>query len=236
MMAFIKMEKPKKNQDPWPAITFLSYKALWRDSVVLFRATDAKFDKKRPKILNWLSDLVKEGHLTKTKTLYLNAFGINTDRAIINFWKFEQMPLPLEYLSNNQNIIDLRESLQWSEYIGDSINKAFYQLASELKPSKSKNEDIRDLAESFSTLNYYWAILEIGFYEFFVKLPEDRDKAMEKWWNEIYKSACTSFDLAAESLDGSVRTLKAVTKARNGLYKDLKRKNPIKKEVNNNVE
>ena len=51
MLAFRKVLKPSKGQDPYPPLAFQQEKALWRDSLSLFKATDDS--KTKPKIISW---------------------------------------------------------------------------------------------------------------------------------------------------------------------------------------
>ena len=74
MLAFRKILKPGKGQDPWPPVAFQEDKALWRNSVNLFQSVEE--ERARLKILGWVSDLVEEDKLPRQACIQPGADGI----------------------------------------------------------------------------------------------------------------------------------------------------------------
>jgi len=200
-------------------VRFQMDRSLWRDSYALF-SQDINIGRS-PHTVIQLHNIQSRYPKLNNLGYRLEVIGLCTKpgQDKVHFWRYEKYPLSFEYLNESALVGDLSISLKWAEDTGYFIGKS-----------------LSIIQNSIPTVSHYWAMLETAFYEFFVKLPEDRDKAKERWWKEIFKSAWRAFDLATESLDGSARTLKAVTKAREELSKALGRINPIKKEVNKNDE
>ena len=199
MLSFRKVTKPNKGQDPWPALAFHKDRAIWRNSLSLFQSVAETSTK--PKILNWLYELSDAGKISWNTTYNLTLSGLVSDRASISLWRHERLPLPLEYLAEeNDNLIGtLKDSLSLAEDVGKLLGSGLIEielsnkhgkkanqrvpsplhlLASNiLKPQQPENADkdvIKSLIDSLSPARPYWAQLGILFNELLVKLPEDK--------------------------------------------------------------
>ena len=201
------------------SVRFQIDRSLWRDSYALF-SLDSNLGRS-PFTIIQLQNIKSNYPKLNNFNYHLEVIGLCTKpgQDKVHFWRYDKYPLQFVYLDMPVLVGDLSAGLKWAENAGYAIKKS-----------------LNKLQNNIPTVSHFWAMLETAFYEFFVKLPEDRDKAKERWWKEIFKSSWRAFDLATESLDGSARTLKAVTKAREELYKALGRINPIIKEVNTNAE
>jgi len=242
MLAYRKILKPGKGQDPWPPVAFQEDKALWRDSLNLFQSVEE--ERTRPKTLGWISDLVEEAVLPSQAVYKLSMMGLVTSRAKISLWRHERFPLPLQYLQDEYLIGKLKEALELAEDVGSLLGSGFIEveipdktgkwktirvpsplrkLASELLPKdqngKTDPDAAKNLAESLSPTRSYWAALGIAFNRFMMDLAEDESEeridTLRGWVKEIRNAAQDAFDETTRSLDRTGRTLRAVSKAEN---------------------
>ncbi len=233
MVAFGRVEKPAKGQAPWPPVTFQEKRALWRDSLSLFQSVEEK--QARPKTLDWLNDLVSEGVLARSQTLQMDMLGLSTDRAKVNFWRHEHLPLPLAYLDNDDLLSKLRVALDIAENAGKALWGSARFLCKLLslpnwdqlnererqQQERARKKDIKNMTDNLAPERAYWPRLEAPFKLLLVNLPQDKDdfgeygsRKLPKWATTVRCTAWQAFDGATRSLDTSARTLKAVTLAR----------------------
>lgn len=237
MLAFHKLEKPKKGQDPWPAIAIREDRAVWRDSLSLFQSIEE--ERARPKMLDWLSDLHAYGVVPQSATYDLSVMGLTTDRASISLWRHERLPLPLQYLRDENLVEKLREALELTERIGKNLNNSIWNQAKlSIAPdvdrlSDSQKKDVNNLTASLSPTRHYWAALGTYFSRLVVDLANDKSlngdygmTVLPQWAGEVRKAAGQAFHEATDSLDHTGRWLRAVTIAENQF--NLKLSNLIK--------
>jgi hypothetical protein len=127
MIAFIKNQKAKGDQEAWPPLRFQEGRALWRDSTALFQS--ANEERWRPETLQWLDDLSVDGHLERGLVLPVDVLGLRTDRAKVLFWRHERLPLPLEYLHNDALVTALKGALSAAERAAKALTTAVRKLA-----------------------------------------------------------------------------------------------------------
>lgn len=215
-----------------------SSKAVWRDSAALFGAQD---DGKRPEAMNMVARLRLRGPLRSLPEPSLHVLGLATNRAKINLWRHERMPLPLDYLDNEALLGNLQETLRLAEDVASSLSRALWRLAHDLLVPEASKEGgrapdknaVQSLVASFPSRRQYWAILEIPFYETFMLLPDDQDSAVAAWRDALRDTARGALWLTTGGLDGSPRSLRAAAAAERSLNYHLKRTlNSGRKEVN----
>jgi CRISPR system Cascade subunit CasA len=204
MLAFRKVLKPSNGQDPYPPLAFQQEKALWRDSLSLFKATENS--KTKPKIIVWLSYLAEEDKIPWSNTYHLAVMGLVTSKAKVSLWRHERLPLPLKYLEEkNENLLGkLRDALDVAENVGRLLSSGFVEieikdkkggrknisvpsplriLASNIlkpdKPEKADKDAVSSFINSLSPSRPYWANLGISFNELLIKLPADKTEENE---------------------------------------------------------
>jgi len=178
MQAFGKNAQAKPGQPAWYPVSFKEDRGLWRDSLALFQSVAES--QRRPKILDWVQQLVDGGILSAKHTLPLSISGLAADRAKALFWRQEQMPLPLAYLTDEDLLDHLREALQVAEDVGrlflpgftvevvagekQSTPRPFHLLGQALAaPSDARKpdpQDIRNIVEQLAPGRAYWSRLE----------------------------------------------------------------------------
>lgn len=197
MLAFRKVLKPGKGQDPWPPVAFQEDKASWRDSLSLFQSV--KEERTRPKTLNWLSNLVYANQIPSDSTHTISMMGLVTSKAKISLWRHERLPLPLQYLQDEYLIAALKDALELAEDVGKlfgsgfvgaemkdkngnrkaiKVRSPFRVLAEELllkdQNGKTDPDAAKNLVESLSPARPYWAALGMTFNKFMVDLAADK--------------------------------------------------------------
>ncbi len=237
MLAFRKVLKPSKGQEPYRPLAFQEEKALWRDSLSLFKATENS--KTKPKIIVWLGNLAGEGKIPWSTTYQLEVMGLVTSKAKVSLWRHERLPLPLEYLENEYLIGKLKDALDLAEErtgAAGVLNRATWNLARRIiapeadakKLNKNQKNEIEKLVDSLSPSRPYWAQLGISFNELVTRLPADKSAENEygktvlpRWAKEIRQAACDAFEQTTNSFDRSARMLKAITLAENEFHTQL---------------
>jgi len=196
MLTFL---KAKQGNDPWPPLKFQEEKTIWRDSLILFQSVEDK--NARPKILEWLNDLVEDNLLPAFAVYNMDVVGMISDQASILLWRHERLPLPLKYLEEkNENLLGkLRDALEVAESVGRLLGSGFVEieitdkkgkrkklsvpgplriLASIIlkpdEPEKADKDAVRSLVDSLSPSRPYWAQLGISFNELVTQLPGDK--------------------------------------------------------------
>jgi CRISPR system Cascade subunit CasA len=238
MIAFRKNAKATAEVEPWSALAFTEDKALWRDTLSLFQSVGN--ERVRPKTVEWLADLKAHGALPKGRTLQLSALGLSTDRARVDFWRHEDLPLPLEYLSNEELVSGLKDALDVAEETGRTLRDATWLLArltlipDESKvPGKEAKKDINGMCDDLAAGRPYWSRLETHFKRLLEDLPGDTSideygstRRLRGWAATIRRAAQEAFDIASAAVGESARALKARARAesvfRRRLYGILK--------------
>lgn len=219
MVAFRKVEKPGKGQDPWPAMTFQAERALWRDSGALFQSVENRYH--RPHNLEWLSTLSRKGAIDRAATIPLEVLGLSVDRAKVFFWRHEHLPLPVDYLNDRDLFGALRRALQAADDGAWALRQASFTLANYLaSPSadqkdgrKPRPEDLQPIQDGFGIERGYWPLLDGRFRDLLVALPgdiADEGAPLTTWRDVVRQAALDAFEDVAKSLTGSARDLKAV--------------------------
>lgn len=246
MAAFRKRKKPQPGEEPWSPVRFAEDRALWRDSLALLQSVGE--ERERPKMLTWLNDLSEKGVKDFPSTIPLDFLGISTDRARVEFWRHERLPLPLAYLHDDVLVGKLGDALGSAEKTEEALNDATREAAKHLtitadklgnpgqQSSRAEKNKIRDLAESLGSERAYWAQLEVLFKRVMVGLANDwqqapdddaKEKAAEShlrlWARELSGAARRAFGTACSGLDGSARGLQAVAIAERALDVGLRR-------------
>lgn len=228
-----------KSPDPHPAVGFRSDKTLWRDSLSIFQHSQED-NNRRPKSLDWLSQLRVEGVLDRT-SVPLDMLGMVTDQASVLLWRHERLPLPLAYLlperGNLRNA--LAAALRFAEEVGRALGDACRTLATHLLTPDADRRgarqpasgDITNLATSFDMGRAYWPQLETRFKDLLVALPGDAVEQQEvvrygqgelpRWGRDVVRAARIAFSCPSAGLDRSARSLKAVTLARSRLERAM---------------
>jgi len=211
-------------------VRFNEIKDLWRDSVALFQFGETD-QFKGPTTLHTLSAAELGDVLPRSAKYRLSVFGLCTDKAKVNFWRHETLPLPLAYLDYTELVEVLKLALKLAEEVGKALRAAVWATASDRLSGdsgmKSDKDRVSALVESFAPERMYWSRLELPYRELIVNLadaasPENRTVLIQSWFFDTLKpTALDAFEGTIGRLD-SARDLKAVTTGRRMLHGRLK--------------
>ncbi len=232
MVPFRRYLKATSADAPWPPLRFTEGRHFFRDSLALVQS--ASGDAAPPKSLDWLRDLMAEGHLEEAQVLPVDVLGFTVDRAKPLFWKHERLPLPLVLLNSEVLVEGLKEMLDASETGGNALRKAVF-FAAELLLGPTADQDngrkpdrgeAGRLADSMSPEASYWSLLEPAFHRHVLDLSRTKcdefDALLDRWVREVEGAAQRSFDEGLRSLDVSGRSLKAAARGRQTLERALR--------------
>ena len=237
MLAFHVNKDAKGTQDPTPVVSFQPEKALWRDSLTLMQS--ANNARQRPKMLDWLNDLCVSGALDRTRIVPLIAYGLGSNQAKIFFWRAEQLPLPLAYLSDDNLLMRVQVALAHADEIGRVLRDTVYILAKFVfvpnppsdkqqrdKLYRLRGDDIDALRATLAPGRQYWSELDAPFSRFLVAQAEEAaarptretetaiGPAFIAWGGAVRAAARADVDAMIGGLDSSARMMKAVVQAR----------------------
>ena len=225
--AYQKNPNARPDQDPWPATRYKQDRALWRDSVPLFRLTDE--DKRPPSALKWISQLANSGILDMQKPYRLIAYGQCPDQASILFWRLEHLPLPAQYLTDEDLVEALEIALKSTEEVARRLKWAMetlacyvlYPLKAKENLAKAQKSEVNHLVDHLRATEAYWSALEVPFLDFMRRLPDDPDTVLEDWNKRIQQGAHQAFNEATNDLDQSARVLRAIAEGQSHLAQSI---------------
>jgi CRISPR system Cascade subunit CasA len=226
------------------AISFSENRVFWRDSASLFGFDENWLGKARPPAtFAWLRGLIKEGLLEKHKRYRTLALGMSKKQAKVFFFRQEQFPMPLDYLTKPDLVIALDTALRHTGTIAFDLVQAARMMGMYLQipdADKKKWGDVNSNAKEVINAwvahsgmeQNYWASLDIPFQSFIGDLAQDEEKALSTWHAQLRKSALTAFEQAAECTGNDGRSFKAVVRGQGYLKYRLDEVLPLKeKEV-----
>lgn len=227
MVACTKTQRPNENQPLWTPVSFREGRAMWRDSLTLFRSVEES--ESRPKTIDWISDLVDRGILETTGVIHADVCGLSSHQAKAYFWRQKRLPLPLAYLKEEDLVEALAAALLLAEK-ADGILKAELRWMAEGLGAGKKDNLKESLPSQASRL--YWSRLEIHFKNLLVALPQDVSASggagqfglrqeLPNWAATVRITAEHAFDDASNTLGTSGRAIKAVTLAKDALTKGI---------------
>ena len=217
------------------ALRLKEARALWRDSAALFQLHNPGV--RPPRVFRWLAELVvDEGYLDESQTYHYLAFGIAIGKkaADVDFYRSEQMPLPLSYLKERALVDALRTALNMAEKARNQLWGATRTLATFLLSPEADTEgrhqpareDLDSLTQQWAVERRYWSRLELPFRRTMEALPQGVNKALVIWRKTLWRTAWEAFDQVADNLGHDPRTLKAVVRARGQLAAGLSKALP----------
>jgi CRISPR system Cascade subunit CasA len=228
MMAYARRDE----KDPFAQVRFNAFRELWRDSVPLFQVNEKHQKYERaPTCLDSLSAFELKDILPRSAKYRLSAFGLCTDKAKVNFWRHETIPLPLSYLDRPELVESLKRALSLAESLASEVLRpAAWATAAnwltvnpEMKPD---TERVRSIVDSFAPERLYWSRLERPFRELLIDLANDGadlNACVNRWyWDTLHPTVKDAFEQSVGRLDGA-RDLKAVNAGRGLLFARLKK-------------
>ncbi len=209
-------------------IGFSEKRVFWRDSASLFAFREDMVGKGRPPMtFKWLKELVDEKILSRRETYRTQALGMSKKQAKVFFFRQEQLPMPLEYLTNESLVEKLDTALGITGTVAFDLVQAarlmgMHQQVPQVEEKgwpkqwaglnvNAKNTINNWIAHTGMERNY-WANLDLPFQAFIVALAQDEEKALTEWHAQLRKSTRSAFEQAADNVGNDARSFKAVVK------------------------
>jgi CRISPR system Cascade subunit CasA len=228
MIAFSRRDK----KEAFQPVRFNEYRDLWRDSAALFQVSEPNQEYERaPTCMHSLAAADLKEILPRSSRVRVSVFGLCTDKAKVNFWRHESLPLPLAYLDRPELVEALKQALLLAESVA---SEALWSAASaavknwltanpDMKPDTDR---VRAVIDSFAPDRLYWSRLERPFRELVVVLAgdgADLTAGVNGWyWDTLHPAVENAFDESIGRIDGG-RDLKAVNAGRRQLFSRLKK-------------
>jgi CRISPR system Cascade subunit CasA len=206
------------DKDEFRPVRFNEFRDLWRDSAALFQVSEQhqKYDR-APTCLHTLAASELREILPRSARYRLSVFGLCTDKAKVNFWRHETLPLPLAYLDKPELVESLKQALRLAEEVAKAVRAAAWAAAANWLTAnpemKADTDRVRAVVDSFAPDRLYWSRLERPFRELLVSLAgegADLSACVNGWyWDTLQRSARSAFEQSIGRIDGG-RDLKAV--------------------------
>lgn len=218
-------------------------RAVWRDSTALLQIGPAS-QAYANSVVTHVAKLEDLGIVPPGTQYSLSVLGFCTQsgRATVHFWRHERIPLPSQYLQDENLVEYLAQALTCAERAGSAVAHAAGFIAQQTlkwseepsaRPDDPKRREKRGLGPSE---HLYWSRLETPFWQFITDLPaaRDGDEALGQWVLRTCRAARRALDDATAPLDSSARMLRAVARATQQLRAELaKVENPFKEVLKN---
>lgn len=214
-------------------LRFSEERALWRNSAALFQLRNPANARPPENFLAIASLAGDFGYLPTSSVLRFIALGMANDQAKIEFFRQEQMPLPLTYLGDESLVGSLADALSRTEQVFWGLGTAGKALALWIISPKAAGKSLKDVdriskdqaANLFSHWGadrVYWGALELPFLQLLVDLPVKGDYALAAWYAQVRQKAWDALDQAIEQAGDTPIALKSTVNARATLGGRLK--------------
>jgi CRISPR system Cascade subunit CasA len=239
MVAFrVRRSAKADDPSPWVPLTLDPDRSLWRNSLALYQSIPNATQ--RPRMTDWIADLQTQGYLPEEVAFAVDVFGMGTDRAKIDIWRHERLPMPTDLLVNENLTPLLMQALDAAEAAARQLQPGFDERPADavrkkttlpramqlfasamLAPAEGRNPDRGDITRLVDSLDLderYWARLEVPFRNFLISLPTQPTVAFATWLTTVEMVARSAFDEVMRNFDTSARALKAAALA-NGRFR-----------------
>ncbi|MDL1901996.1 type I-E CRISPR-associated protein Cse1/CasA [Anaerolineae bacterium CFX9] len=215
------IRKSKEGETSWSFLYFNKERALWRDYYSLL-PNDSTDGIRPPLVVLWLARL----NLGHDYPLRLQAVGMSSNQAKINFYRQEELPLPPELLDGSHQLV-VAEAINNADVTAEKLRSAVNILADNVlmrggsgKPDSSNRTN---LTKQWDSLSLYWAELEPHFWTFVTGLVAGNPAAEDQWSSALVRSARTALSQSEKMAGDSPWALKGGVAARWYLNTELKK-------------
>lgn len=215
------------------AMSFSENRVFWRDSASFFGFNASWLGKARPPAtFRWLRELVGEKLLEQHQLYRILGLGMSKKQAKVFFFRQEQIPMPLDYLTNELLVEKLDVALSKTGTIAFDLvqaarlmgmyrqlpkvdEKGWQKQWSSLNPNAKAA--INDWITHTGMEHNYWTGLDISFQTFVIKLAQDEEEALSYWHEHLHRAALDAFEQATAGIGSDSRSFKAIVHGQNYL-------------------
>lgn len=218
-MHHYRIEPERAGEQAFKVLRFSEGRALWRDSSALLDVHSQAVEP--PRALGWIGELVGEGILPRRR-LQLAAYGMCTEpgKAKVHFYRGESFEFDDELLQNRDLLRTLNEAISHAEDLRRKLWSVLSKLAEQVIAFTADHEDgrnpdpkdVQNLVRHWNAEGLYWNRLEVPFFRFLNRLPEDSEAALQEWHAALRSAAASAYRETAEGLGESQKALKAAAK------------------------
>ncbi|HNZ01974.1 MAG TPA: type I-E CRISPR-associated protein Cse1/CasA [Anaerolineaceae bacterium] len=206
-------------------LRFNEERALWRDSAALFRLHNPTTARPPENFYAVASLATDYGYLPSSSVLRFQALGMANDQAKIEFFRQEQLPLPLAYLQDDELIGSLTNCLAQAEQAYSGLGMAGKTLALAAISPKDMDKSWKDISRNtkdqaanlfrhWGADRLYWGALDIPFLQLLADLPASTEAAIGRWQNEVRQAAWDALDYAIAQMGEAPLVYKSTVNAR----------------------
>lgn len=186
-------------------------RALWRDSHALLQhGTDQAMP---PAVVRHVASAAQRRHVPRDRLFVLTLYGLSSDRAKLELWRHEELPLPSALLLDDDLVAAVGDMLSVAEGAAGALRQAVRRLAElQLAPQTARRPDKDEaarLSASYRVAERCWPRLEEPFRRAVVALQDDVDGVRCEWLKAVVRTARQSLEEILASLDASPRTMLA---------------------------
>lgn len=209
---------------------FSEGRALWRDSSALFDLNSQAVDP--PQALLWMRTLISAGILPRRR-LQLAAYGMCTEpgKQKVNFYRGESFEFDDRLLQEPDLVATLGTALQQAQELRRELWSTLTRLATQMIAFDANQEggrkpdpkDVQNLVSHWDAEGLYWNALELPFYRFLSRLPEDPAGALLTWQAAERSAVKAAYQQTATGLGASLKAFKAAAAAESWLLYGIKK-------------
>lgn len=194
-------------------------RSLWRDSHALLDLDNQQAEV--PRSLIWVRDLMING-IVPHRRLQLAAYGMCTEpgKQKVHFYRGERFEFDDRILNDRTLVSHLNTALIHAEAIRRELWNVMTQLATMFlsfsvdreNGRKPDAKDVQNLVNHWNAEGLYWSRLELPFYTFLNRLPDEPEAALKAWDAELIDAFRSAYRQTANGLGESLEAMKAVAK------------------------
>lgn len=191
---------------------FVAGRALWRDSFALIERqeeddADSVEVRPTPVIVSWLADAMHalEAEYGLPRLIpTLIATGLVNNKAKIDLWRMDRLPLPVSVLNEGPRRLRVRDAVAAAKDVRDALYRAGTTFAIEALSLGERSPDPNDVSRERASLKLderYWSRLDAQFQHFMIELAsaDDIEAPVEQWKDGLRNIARSAFTEATNS-------------------------------------
>jgi len=227
----------RQNKDKIFSLRFDLKKSLWRNAEILFNINKQNQGSRTAKNIDFINDNYYEKlDFNEFHKFKIEAFGLINDQAKIVTFKKETLPF-FPIISKQNKDYSISQFINICETQAKILSSALFILGKNIlyhsdeekdektNLSKEEKNNIYSFIDNLSTLNNYWADLELLFTTFLENLAteqinstEEMQEFMKHYAKQIYDTARNSFDKTTRNFTTNTKHFKAIILAEIKLY------------------